>query len=97
MAETWVACHGKEPVGFISLLDSFVGGLFVALEHQGCGIGRTLVTRAAQRKGALSVEVYTRNRDAFPFYLALGFREISRRPSDDEGLPFELALLRRDG
>jgi hypothetical protein len=28
------------------------------------------------------------------FYASLGFEELSRRASDDEGLPFENALLR---
>ncbi|MEY8840410.1 GNAT family N-acetyltransferase [Cribrihabitans sp. XS_ASV171] len=96
MAETWVACQGETPVGFISLLDSFVGGLFVAPDGQGRGIGRALVTLAAQRKGALSVEVYSENRSAVLFYQALGFQEVSRRPTDDEGLPFELILMHRE-
>ena len=93
-AETIVACHRERPVGFISLLDTFVGGLFVAPGQQGRGIGRTLIAEALALKGELVLEVYTRNAEAFAFYGALGFAEISRRPSDDEGLPFENARLR---
>lgn len=94
IAETWVACALPGPVGFISLLDTYVGGLFVAPDWQGRGIGRKLVAQALARKGALSLEVYTRNDQALRFYTALGFTEISRRATDDEGLPFENALLR---
>ena len=36
-AETWVACLDGIPIGFISLIDTFVGGLFVAPTHQGQG------------------------------------------------------------
>ena len=93
VAETWVACRLGEPVGFISLLDSFVGGIFVAPRQQGQGIGRRLIAHAMDRKGALSLEVYTRNEQPLRFYTALGFRELSRRPTDDEGLPFETARL----
>ena len=93
-AETWVACHEGRPIGFISLLDHFIGGLFVSPRHQGAGAGRRLVAHALGLKGELELEVYTRNRQAMSFYDRLGFKEISRRAEDDEGLPFENACLR---
>lgn len=93
-AETWVACHRTEPVGFISLLDTFIGGLFVSPEQQGLGAGRSLVRHALRLKGELSLEVYTRNVQAYGFYKSLGFEEVSRRALDDEGLPFENAHMR---
>lgn len=93
-AETFVACRAGEPVGFVSLLDNFIGGLFVAPGQQGHGIGRTLVAHALKLKGELVLEVYTGNVQALRFYEALGFEEQSRRAQDDEGLPFENAQLR---
>lgn len=93
MAETWVAEAGGVPVGFVSLLDSFIGGIFVAPDQQGRGIGRRLIAHALDLRGALSLEVYTRNTQAMRFYAGLGFREVSRRAVDDNGLPFENALL----
>lgn len=93
-AETWVACHRGEPVGFISLLDSFIGALFVAPERQGLGAGRVLVSHALSLKGELCLEVYTANTQALGFYKSLGFEELSRRAQDDEGLPFENACMR---
>ena len=36
-SETWVACRHDTPVGFISLLDGFIGGLFVSPGCQGQG------------------------------------------------------------
>lgn len=92
-AETWVACINGEPAGFISLIDTFIGGLFVAPDQQGMGIGRRLIDHALNLKGELSLEVYTANAQAMRFYSALGFREVSRRPLDDEGYPFENAKL----
>ncbi|MCR9276036.1 GNAT family N-acetyltransferase [Mameliella sp. AT18] len=92
-SETWVACRQETPVGFISLLDRFIGGLFVSPGYHGRGIGRRLVDRALTLKGSLSLDVYTRNDQACAFYAALGFREMSRRPTDDQGLPFEIAHL----
>jgi len=95
VSENWLACCDGAPVGFISLLDeSFVGGLFIAPGWQGRGIGRRLIHHALALKGRLSLEVYLRNEQAVRFYASLGFREVSRRACDDEGLPFENALLK---
>lgn len=92
-AKTWVACRGAQPVGFISLLDKVVGGLFVDPRHHGQGIGRALVAHAVALKGELTLEVYTANAGAVAFYQALGFCEHSRRVRDDEGMPFENARM----
>ncbi|MBD9495070.1 GNAT family N-acetyltransferase [Ensifer adhaerens] len=92
-AETWVAIRGGEPAGFVSLLDDFIGGLFVSPRHQGAGIGRLLVSHALQLKRQLRLEVYTANSQAYAFYENLGFEEQSRRSEDDEGLPFENAQM----
>lgn len=92
-SETWVACHGDSALGFISLLGDFVGGLFIAPDRQGQGIGRRLIAHALAQKGALSLEVYTRNEQAMRFYAALGFRETARRAVDDCGYPYENAAL----
>jgi len=93
-AETWVACLGDESVGFISLLDSFIGGLFVTPEQQGRGIGRKLIAHALALKGELSLEVYIANEQAVRFYRSLGFTELSRRSVDDFGYPYPNAALR---
>ncbi len=92
-AETWVATRCGEPAGFVSLLDDIIGGLFVSPHHQGGGIGRKLVSHALKLKGQLRLEVYTANVQAYSFYQTLGFTEVSRRPVDDQGLPFENAQM----
>ncbi|MBW9067111.1 GNAT family N-acetyltransferase [Agrobacterium pusense] len=96
-AQTWVATLNGQAAGFISLLDTFIGGLFVSPGHQGLGIGRKLVSHALNLKGELSLEAYTENVQAMGFYRSLGFQELSRRAIDDEGYPFENARLRLVG
>lgn len=96
-AETWVACIDNLPCGFISLLDTFIGGIFVSPDRQGLGIGRRLIAHALNRKGKLELEVYTDNRQAMAFYIRLGFQELSRRSRDDEGYAFENARMRLIG
>lgn len=95
-SETWLALDGDTPLGFIGLLDAFIGGLFVAPTAHGRGIGRQLVEHAATLKGALEVEVYAANREALGFYARCGFVESGRRPRDDEGRALEIVQLRRE-
>lgn len=87
-AETWVATIEGRPVGFIGLLDSFIGGLFVDPDVQGCGTGQVLIRHALKLKGDLSLEVYSDNERACRFYSRLGFKITGERAEDDDGLPF---------
>ncbi|MCL7997297.1 GNAT family N-acetyltransferase [Brucella sp. 21LCYQ03] len=87
-AETWVAILNDKPVGFIGLLDCFIGGLFVDPSAQGQGIGCSLIEHALNLKGELFLEVYADNKQACRFYTHLGFQEVSCRAEDDNGLPF---------
>ncbi|MEJ5020794.1 GNAT family N-acetyltransferase [Ochrobactrum vermis] len=87
-AETWVATIDDSPVGFIGLLDCFIGGLFVDPERQGSGVGQILIRHALTLKGELSLEVYADNERAYHFYNRLGFKITGQRSKDDNGLPF---------
>ncbi|MDM7970081.1 MAG: GNAT family N-acetyltransferase [Paracoccaceae bacterium] len=93
MARTSVACLGTVPIGFISLLDEHIGGLFVAPDMHRHGIGRRLIAQAKQQHKRLSLDVYSANTQAMRFYRALGFQESARHPHDAQGLPFETATL----
>lgn len=94
-AETWVALSKANPVGFIGLLGNFIGGLFVAPENHGAGVGKSLIEHALKIHGTLELDVYALNEGALGFYRRLGFVEIFRRPCDDNGLAFEVIKLRR--
>ncbi len=94
-AEIWVAEQAGQVVGFIGLLETFIGGLFVDPPRHGGGHARGLVEHAARLKPFLELDVYAANPVARGFYRHLGFKEIGRRPQDDEGRPFELIRMRR--
>lgn len=94
-AENWVATLAGEPVGFIGLMDSFIGGLFVDPARHGLGIGRQLVEHALALKGELTLEVFALNAAAIGFYRHNGFVETGRRISEEHGLRLELIALRR--
>jgi ribosomal protein S18 acetylase RimI-like enzyme len=96
-ADNWVAELDGLPVGFIGLLDNFIGGLFVDPKMHGSGIGRSLVEHAAGRLGKLTVTVYADNQKGVGFYRRCGFEEISRADKDDEGRPLAVVEMRRAG
>ncbi|WP_073446777.1 GNAT family N-acetyltransferase [Streptomyces yunnanensis] len=92
-AENWVAERDGAVIGLLGLLCGGedggveIGGLFVAPEAQGDGVGRELVEHAASRYGALTLEVFEENARGRRFYAGLGFTERGRRIDDWTGHP----------
>mgnify|MGYP000055234049 CR=1 FL=1 len=75
MAETHIAEHDGQPIGFISLIENQVGGLFLRPSHQGKRIGKALMDKAVEVKGNLCLEVFTDNQIGRNFYKGYGFVE----------------------
>lgn len=82
-AENWVGETDGRVVALLGLLDAEIGGLFVAPEAQGTGVGRRLVEHAAALRGALTLDVYEKNTRARSFYGRMGFVEESRRVDEE--------------
>jgi len=74
-AETYVTEFQGVPIGFISLLDTHIGGLFLDPLFHGLGLGKAMVDHAVRQKGPLTVEVFRKNRIGRRFYDAYGFIE----------------------
>jgi GNAT superfamily N-acetyltransferase len=71
--ETWVA-ERTGIHGFMTLDGTELDHLYVAVEHQGKGIGRRLLEQAKSRSpGLLELYTFQVNRRAIAFYLAQGF------------------------
>lgn len=85
VAETYVFERSGIVVGFISLLGSEVGGIFVAPQHQGQGIGRALLDEARGRYGRLELDVFEGNRIGRAFYAAYGFAVVGERVDEAAG------------
>jgi putative acetyltransferase len=94
-AENWVAEKNGHILGFIGLLDSFIGGMFVDPAAHGSGVGRALIEHAAKRKGRLTLDTYADNPMGPPFYRRCGFIEVGRKPHDDEGRAREVIQMVR--
>ncbi|SHN83086.1 GNAT family N-acetyltransferase [Desulfitobacterium chlororespirans] len=85
LAETWVTEEEGKVIGFISLVDQYIGGLFVEPSQQGMGAGTQLIQQAQEEKGHLTVGVYSKNSAARGFYRKHGFRKISEEFQPETG------------
>jgi putative acetyltransferase len=72
-AETWVLENDGVPVGFIAMIGTEIGGLFLTPSDQGKGMGRQMVDHIVAVKGPLTVEVFKDNKIGLPFYERYGF------------------------
>lgn len=85
-----VAVEGETVLGYVgsqTVLDSTdILNVAVSPDHQGCGIGRALLTELEQRlrqQGVTEVllEVRPSNAPAIALYTSLGFIQVGRRPN----------------
>lgn len=90
-SETTVYEVDGRVVGFLSLVGSEVGGIFVHPDHQGRGVGRALMDIARDSRPYLELTVFEANSHGRAFYASYGFEFEERIPSGTEGHP-ELRL-----
>ena len=72
-AETWLFEKEGEVLGFVSMLENEIGGLFVRPEQYSKGIGTQLVNYVNQLHVVLEVEVFKENSIGRAFYDKYGF------------------------
>lgn len=74
-AEIWVQEIDSKVVGFIAMIESEIGGLFLDPKYHGKGLGREMVDYIVAQKGALTVEVFKDNKIGRAFYNGYGFKK----------------------
>lgn len=84
-AETWVLEENEIPVGFIALVGTEIGGLFLEPSFHGRGFGKALTDHAVTIHGPLCVEVFEKNAIGRRFYDRYGFVEAERYTHEDSG------------
>jgi putative acetyltransferase len=85
VAETYIFERAGEVVGFISLLGNEVGGVFVAPQYHGHGIGRALMDWARGSRDHLELDVFEANEIGRAFYAVYGFDVVGERLDEVTG------------
>ena len=84
-SETWVYEIDHSIVGFISMLDTEIGGLFVLPTNHSKGIGTKLVDFINKKHLELEVEVFEKNSIGRAFYDKYGFKKIKKYSHKESG------------
>ena len=84
-SETWVYEVDNLIVGFISMIDNEIGGLFVLPNNQSNGIGTKLVDFIKKEHTELEVEVFEKNNIGRAFYDKYGFEIIKKYSHQESG------------
>ena len=75
-AETWVFEDNNVIIGFISMIENEIGGLFVSPDRHSKGVGTALVNFIGEFHKELEVEVFKDNKIGRSFYDKYGFNII---------------------
>ena len=84
-SQTWVYEEAGQVVGFISLVDSEVGGIFVRPSNQRQGIGKALMDKARSLHNYLELDVFEANKSGRAFYAKYGFAPIKKYREAETG------------
>jgi len=94
-SETWVFEKDNSIIGFISMIESEIGGLFVLPKNHTKGIGTQLVDFVKKEHKKLEVEVFEKNKIGRAFYVKYGFELIKKYTHEESG-NIVLRLKRKD-
>ncbi len=72
-SDTYVFIENNTIGGFISMVDSFLAAIFVAVDLQGKGIGKQLIDFVKQEQSVIQLKVYKKNTPSLRFYQNQGF------------------------
>ena len=83
-----LALIDEKVVGMIAYNEREISQLYIHIDHQGIGIGQTLLDKAkAQSCGRLTLYTFEVNEKAQRFYEKHGFKIIARGHENEEKLP----------
>ncbi|WP_262421783.1 N-acetyltransferase [Bacillus aquiflavi] len=73
MSKTFIIQENEKIVAFISMIDHYLAALFVHIDYQKKGYGKSLLQYIKLHKDIVKLKVYQKNKNAVKFYLNNGF------------------------
>ena len=86
-AKIWVKCSADDVVGFIAVIETEVGAIFVRPSLHGRGHGRDLMDFVVKRYRAVTLDVFKQNAIGRRFYDKYGFRVVGEYLHELSGQP----------
>lgn len=71
--------------GFVGLMEGYIAGLFIPVNSQSKGIGKSLLDYIKEKHSELSLHVYKKNDRAVRFYLREAFKVSKERVDENTG------------
>ncbi|MDN3647472.1 GNAT family N-acetyltransferase [Reinekea marina] len=90
--QSYVYEKHRQILGFISLTQSHINGLFVSVDEQRKGIGSDLIEHAKERHEQLELYCFADNYKAQRFYFSQGFEVTGEQKNAH--LPFDEYIMR---
>lgn len=84
-SEVYVYEQESGTVGFYALYEDKLAAIFVAPEHQGKGIGKSLIQHAKTKRKSMTLLVYKSNIASVKFYLSQGFSIVGEGIDENTG------------
>lgn len=85
ISETYVFESVSEIIGFYSLYENTLAGIFVKPNFQGKGTGKQLMAHAKEQRTQLVMSVYKENKASYKFYQSQGFIVVSKQADEHTG------------
>jgi len=85
------------PMGFMGVADKMLEMLFISNESRGQGIGKQLLQYGIKNYSINELAVNEQNPLAKGFYEHMGFEVYKRNELDEQGNPYPLLYMKRDG
>lgn len=85
------------PAGFMGIQGRRLEMLFLSPEVRGKGFGKALLQYGIDHWGVSELTVNKQNPQAIGFYQRMGFTTYKETPTDEEGRPYPLLYMKREG
>ncbi len=84
-SDTYLALENGKIVGFVTMVEDFLAAIFVDNKTQGKGVGKSLLNYVKDKRTAIQLKVYEKNKKSLNFYKSQEFVIKSANKEEETG------------